>query len=327
MAEREVLEMEGDTAWTPSQRQIRHIGQQPSFDANNPSSVEKVVVAKQDACNDKMSRSTAGEIWNRSAKTKQVGLIMAVLVVVALFGDDVRVLFAPPSWDEAWSAATLVVMIVFAIEWLGNCTFQRGYFLSLFFFLDLLATISLCVDVGFIRDELFGAEDYLGMLHLACTAEYQIQSGLVVASEFDPLDQNGAATSTAQVLRTGRAARVGARAARVVRIIRFCRVLRVFKMFRFLDSTHSAEDENEMRANPSKIGGAIAGKAAQRVVIIILTVFSATSLLVAFNETLVDTAPQVCNSPVCARHAANTLLMRLCSDGAGISYCLSSRVW
>lgn len=291
-AERAVLHDEGDTPWTPSQRRMSQKADEQAVGAANDQPNQVVVVAGgSDDCNDKLSRSQAGYYWNKQGHLQN--MIMGLLVTVALFGDDVRILAAPVEWDDTWSAGTLIVMLIFAIEWLGNCAFQRGYFLSLFFFLDLLATLSLMVDVNFIRDAIFSAEDYVSLVSVTCTPTFHIQDPYVVTSEADLLDQNGAATSTAQVLRSGRAARVGARAARVVRIIRVCRVLRVFKMFRFLDNIKHENDESDLRANPTKIGSAIAGKAAQRVVIIILTVFVMTSLLVAFNETLQNTAPQV----------------------------------
>lgn len=37
--------------------------------------------------------------------------------------------------DCRWSILTLMIMIIFGIEWAGNSTFQRNYFMSLFFFL------------------------------------------------------------------------------------------------------------------------------------------------------------------------------------------------
>lgn len=59
---------------------------------------------------------------------------------------------------------------------LGNCVFQRGYFLSLFFFLDLLATLSLMVDVDFIRDAIFSQEDYVSLILQTCTPDFQLES-------------------------------------------------------------------------------------------------------------------------------------------------------
>ena len=58
---------------------------------------------------------------------------------VALFADDVRVLFVSKESDHMWSVMTIIVLVIFTVEWAGNSTFQRGYFMSMFFFLDLLA--------------------------------------------------------------------------------------------------------------------------------------------------------------------------------------------
>lgn len=68
---------------------------------------------------------------------------MAILTVLALFGDDIRVLFLAKAADDGWSVLTLMILIIFGIEWAGNSTFQRNYFMSLFFFLDLMVRVSL----------------------------------------------------------------------------------------------------------------------------------------------------------------------------------------
>ena len=203
-----------------------------------------------------------------------------LLTLVALFADDVRVLFVSKESDHMWSVMTIIVLVIFTVEWAGNSTFQRGYFMSMFFFLDLLATLSLLTDIHWIGDDFYGVSDYLDTTLRVCSPGWppvQDYSATLLAMELG--DQDGTAAETAAIARTGRSARIGARAARIVRIVRLCRVLRVFRMMRYVQNAQEDNDEeNEVRTNPTKIGKRVSVVAAQRVVLIVLGVFVATSL-------------------------------------------------
>jgi hypothetical protein len=67
-----------------------------------------------------------------------------------------------------------------------------------YFWLDLTATITLLLDIGWITDQMYG-------------------------------DQNITLTSAAQIKKIGQASRVGRRAARVIRIIRLVRLVKLYK--------------------------------------------------------------------------------------------------
>jgi len=94
-------------------------------------------------CNEKCITTEAGDAWNKFESAKVTQCAMAILTVLALFGDDIRVLFLAKAADDGWSVLTLMILIIFGIEWAGNSTFQRNYFMSLFFFLDLMVRVSL----------------------------------------------------------------------------------------------------------------------------------------------------------------------------------------
>ena len=82
-------------------------------------------------CNEKCINTEAGESWNRFESRKGSQAFVGALTVLALFADDLRVLVISKERDNLWSILTLLVMIVFVIEWAGNSMFQRNYFLSL----------------------------------------------------------------------------------------------------------------------------------------------------------------------------------------------------
>ncbi len=68
--------------------------------------------------------------------------------------------------------------------------------MSFFFWLDILSTISLIFDIGWISDGLFEAGD---------------------------------AGNASQIARAGRASRIGTRAGRIVRIVRLIRLVKLYK--------------------------------------------------------------------------------------------------
>lgn len=72
---------------------------------------------------------------------------------------------------------------------------QEEFFLGFYFWLDLVATLSLISDIGWIWDKMTGTEDV----------------------------NAGNAEQASQLARAGRGARVGTRAGRIVRIIRLIR--------------------------------------------------------------------------------------------------------
>jgi hypothetical protein len=245
-------------------------------------------------CNENCINTEAGDMWNRFESRKWTQAFVGILTVLALFADDLRVLVIAKEADHFWSILTLLVMIVFGIEWAGNSMFQRNYFLSLFFFLDLLATLSLIPDIHWIGDEFYGVAGYYDTASTVCEPlwpENVAETGSVV---MELNDQDGTAAETAAMARTGRSARIGARATRMVRVVRLCRVLRVFRMMRFMQNLNDDEtEEDEMRANPTVIGKRVSAKASQRVVLIVLGVFVATTLAHTMTAVDADFSPVV----------------------------------
>eukprot|EP00937_MAST-01D_sp_MAST-1D-sp2_P006502 g6502.t1 len=125
----------------------------------------------------------------------------------ALFGADAFTSAgAPPSYDDTVSWITLVVAILFTLEFgavgvvLPMMDAEgRKYFGGVYWWLDIVASASVWLDVAFVASALgLGPEGGGG----------------------------------GEVARTGRAARIGTRAARMVRALRLVRVLRVLKMVR-----------------------------------------------------------------------------------------------
>ena len=91
---------------------------------------------------------------------KFVTATMTCITLFALFGDDFRLQFFPKVIDQYFYGVLSAGMGLFAIEILLNCCVQDDFKYSFFFWLDIVATLSLIVDIKPIMQII---EDLLGM--------------------------------------------------------------------------------------------------------------------------------------------------------------------
>ena len=130
----------------------------------------------------------------RTQKIVQGGpftMVMLVLTIWALFGEDLKVRYAEQSADSSFEVFAVVLFIIFMMELVVNSLMQDGYFGSFFWWLDLIAALSMLLDVEVIREAIMGAEE----------------TDLTVA-------------------RAGRAARAGTRAGRLLKMTRLLSVVK-----------------------------------------------------------------------------------------------------
>ncbi|CAD8178473.1 unnamed protein product [Paramecium octaurelia] len=125
-------------------------------------------------------------------------IFMTIVTVYALFGDDVRVLATDKDGDEVFWVITTICMSLFFIEIVLASSCKDGYFIGFFFWLDLLSTVSMLLDIGWVSNAIFGTS-------------------------------GGAALSAVSLARAGRASRVGTRAGRIVRVVRLVRLSKLYK--------------------------------------------------------------------------------------------------
>ncbi|CAG9313990.1 unnamed protein product [Blepharisma stoltei] len=81
-----------------------------------------------------------------------VQAFLMLLTIFALFGEDIRLLATEKSADDYFFAIALVCFIFFAVEILLSSLSKDKYLNSFFFWLDILATFTLILDVGWIWD-------------------------------------------------------------------------------------------------------------------------------------------------------------------------------
>lgn len=79
---------------------------------------------------------------------KVLSIAMSLVTVFALFGDDFRACFFPVSADLAFSNVSFFVMCLYIVELLLNCFAKPDYVGGFYFWLDLVSTLSLTLDVS-----------------------------------------------------------------------------------------------------------------------------------------------------------------------------------
>ena len=135
---------------------------------------------------------------------------MAVVTIYTLFFDDIRILALPKKWDDFFYLLTAISLLLFTVEIIIACYAKKGYFNSFFFWLDVLSTVSMIFDIGWIMDNI--------------TFIY-----------------GGGADSATSIAKTSRAARV----TRIVRLVRLIRLVRIVKLYK--QAKIAAEKREEQR--------------------------------------------------------------------------------
>lgn len=141
---------------------------------------------------------------------------------------------------------------------------QKDYFLSFYFWLDLVATVSLLTDIGWIYNKLVGGGDI----------------------------STSNASSASSLARAGRGARIGTRAGRIVRLVRLIRIVKLYKhAHKALEKEDadgiSAEELQQIQSQnvedlvpkESHVGKHLSDLTTRRVIVIVLIMMFSVPLL------------------------------------------------
>jgi len=139
--------------------------------------------------------------------------VTTVLTVYALFGDDIRLAGTEKPADYVFDCITVVSMSIFSLEILVCTIGKVGYLFGFFFWLDIMSTITLLLDITSIAEEIFGDS---------------ISRSLADSSG----GGGGSGSDSAEAGRAARMSRIGTKAGRVVRLIRLVRLMRFVKTYR-----------------------------------------------------------------------------------------------
>ena len=80
---------------------------------------------------------------------KFVTIVMAQVTIFSLFGDEARMGLTDKNADVVFDIALLISLLLFMIEILVNSCVVDDFKYSFFFWLDIIATISILPDITF----------------------------------------------------------------------------------------------------------------------------------------------------------------------------------
>lgn len=83
-------------------------------------------------------------------------IFMSLVTLYTLFFDDIRTIFIPKEQDDIFFTITLICFIIFMVEIIIGASCRRVYFLTFFFWLDLISTLSMLPDIGWFWDIVMG---------------------------------------------------------------------------------------------------------------------------------------------------------------------------
>ncbi|CAK9004519.1 Regulator of G-protein signaling 16 (RGS16) (Retinal-specific RGS) (RGS-r) (Retinally abundant regulator of G-protein signaling), partial [Durusdinium trenchii] len=169
-------------------------------------------------------------------------ITFGVITLAALFGPDLHMIFSKAGDEVILEVILSVCLLVFLAELVVSSMYRKRYFLSFFFWLDLVGMLSLIPDIPFIWEAMF-------------PTDVQEQENLAI-------------------LRAGRLVRTGTRttrALRLVKFVRFTRIMRIFRLIRLARShllrTFFTGPDNVQNQTPNKLGIRLADLLGKRVII------------------------------------------------------------
>ncbi|CCI41125.1 unnamed protein product [Albugo candida] len=141
-------------------------------------------------------------------------IMMLIVTVYALFGDDIRLSLFHKSADNSFYTLATTSLVLFTIEFLLSCYARPNYLFSFYFLLDLIATFSVLPDIGWVWDEI---------------------------------------VSPKASMKASKATKTGSKAGRIVRVVRAVRLFRVVKLLKWKHQDQNADQLQESKVG-SRMG-------------------------------------------------------------------------
>lgn len=93
---------------------------------------------------------------DRALQSYPLVIFLSLVTIYTLFFDDIRSLSIDKEYDDIFFGITTGCFFIFAIEILLASFCKEYYFLTFFFWLDLVSTISMLPDIGWVWDYVTG---------------------------------------------------------------------------------------------------------------------------------------------------------------------------
>lgn len=96
---------------------------------------------------------------NRIVSTNAFSLLMTLWTFYSLFASDFKMAFTTKDFDTSADTLTTLCLIFFMMEMVMVSLVDESYFLSFYFWLDFVSTLSLITDISYLWWALLGEGD------------------------------------------------------------------------------------------------------------------------------------------------------------------------
>lgn len=96
-------------------------------------------------------------IFSRIVENNYFVGFMTLLTIIALFSNDVQMAWLQADIDLVFDILQTIMLVFFVFEIIITCLAKKSYINSFFFWLDIIATLSLIQDISFIFNPLINS--------------------------------------------------------------------------------------------------------------------------------------------------------------------------
>jgi hypothetical protein len=77
-------------------------------------------------------------------------IVMTIITLFALFANDIKTINIDPKYDDLFNIFYLIALFIFFIELIANVWIKSGYVNTFFFYLELLALLSMVMEIDWV---------------------------------------------------------------------------------------------------------------------------------------------------------------------------------
>ncbi len=179
----------------------------------------------------RLSTSSKRPIWKKKiAKfldSAPVLVFMSILTIYALFSSDFQSAFLRTKVDYAFNVIQCILVGIFFLEWVLNIISKVDYTWSFFFWLDLVATVSIVQDIDWVMNPVLG---------YGSARQKSYKSSVQAAKAMSKVSS-------------------ASRATRVLRVIRIVRLIRMVKLYKSVVTAR--ENQEKMKKKERELADAM----------------------------------------------------------------------
>ena len=194
---------------------------------HNKNKSNKIDISKPLKISKTITKSKKRPIWKKRIciflDSTPFLVFTSLLTIIVLFASDIQIAFLRVEVDKTFNICQCIILGIFLLEFILNCLAKKDYLFSFFFYLDLIATISLIQDIDWIINPILG--------YSSNTATSNRKKSVQASKAMNKVSS-------------------ASRATRILRIIRIVRLIRMVKLYKnYINKKVQIENEKEINKN------------------------------------------------------------------------------